>query len=99
MKILYLSPVQHSLGIAQKLQDQGNKVIVWHIKESDPIHKGMVAGHTTEWKNIAHKFDLLVYDDVMELDPDTELWPLDKPTVSGNRMFSRLENDRIFGKD
>jgi phosphoribosylamine--glycine ligase len=94
MKILFLSP-DSSFSLAKRIEDEGHTVYCW-TSEKEPYQRGIVKNIIKDWKTVAPKVDLIITDDVVL--NDKVLKEIGKPTVSGNELFNKLENDRLFGK-
>ena len=95
MKILFLAPVGSLTSIAFKLQEEGHTVYFWDPTEGN-TGKGILKHEIKDWKPLAQSVDLIVSDNV-DIDGD-ELRKYKKPVVAGNRLFNKIENDRLFGK-
>jgi phosphoribosylamine---glycine ligase len=95
MKILYLAPVGSTTSIALKLQEEGHTVYFWDPTPGN-TGEGNLKNIVDKWEPVIKKCDLVIIDNV---DINIEkVRAYKKPTVGGNKLFSKLENDRIFGK-
>ena len=95
MKVLWISPEGHTLTFAHRLQEEGHQVRVY-APEHDSLMKGLIKEFVNEWKPSVKWADIVIVNDVWE--KTEELRQLHKRVVGGNALFTRLENDRIFGK-
>jgi phosphoribosylamine---glycine ligase len=93
MKILFLS-TDGSFAMAKRMQDEGHTVYAW--SDEKPGHVGIVKNIIKDWKSAAKSCQLVVSDDVVTDKADIQ--DLRKPVVSSNDLFTKLENDRLFGK-
>jgi phosphoribosylamine---glycine ligase len=95
MKILYLSP-DAEFSIPQRLQAEGHAVECW-TSTKPPYLQGVVKTIGKNWKPVAARADLIISDDIL-LEDLAALETMRKPTVVGNTLFTKIENDRLFGK-
>ncbi len=95
MKILFISSAS-DFGIAYRVQEAGHKVMGWAPNNFTQVGlmKYLFKG---DFMKVVPKADLVVCDDTLSADTE-HLDKIKKPIVVGNKLFTKIEEDRLFGK-